>query len=155
MAGRDRYLDDLQVGESWEGEPFTISQAEILDFARQFDPQPMHLDPVAAAEGRFGGLIASGWHVASRVMREYVELAPFGATPMLGMRIDELCWLHPVRPGDALRVHREIVAVTPSRTRSDRGTIRTATKVVNQDGVVVLTFFNLIQMLARSEVGRG
>ena len=149
MAYPDRYLDDLQVGEAWDGEPFTISEAEIIAFAEQFDPQPMHLDPVAAARGRFGGLIASGWHVASRVMREYVELAPFGATPMLGMRIDELCWLHPVRPGDALRVRRQLVAVTPSRTRPDRGTIRTATTVTNQDDVVVLTFFNLIQMPVR------
>jgi len=152
LAYPDRYLDDLQVGEAWESGPFSLSETEILDFARQFDPQPMHLDPVAAAEGRFGGLIASGWHVASRVMRDFVDLAPFGATPMLGMRIDELCWLHPVRPGDALRVRREIVAVTPSRTRPDRGTIRTATIVTNQDGVVVLTFFNLIQMPVRSGV---
>lgn len=145
----DRYLDDLTVGESWEGAPFTITEGEIIAFAEQFDPQPMHIDRAAAAQGRFGGLIASGWHVASRVMREYVDLAPFGATPMLGMRIDELCWLHPVRPGDVLRVRRELVAVTPSRTRPDRGTIRTATTVTNQDDVVVLTFFNLLQMFAR------
>ena len=146
MTHPDRYLDDLQVGDVWESGPFNLSEVEIVDFAKQFDPQPMHLDPVAAAEGRFGGLIASGWHVASRVMRDFVDLAPFGATPMLGMRIDELCWLHPVRPGDELRVRREIVAVTPSRTRPDRGTIRTATTVTNQDGAIVLTFFNLIQM---------
>jgi acyl dehydratase len=148
----DRYLDDLQVGDAWESGPFSLSEVEILDFAKQFDPQPMHMDPVAAAEGRFGGLIASGWHVASRVMRDFVDLAPFGVTPMLGMRIDELCWLQPVRPGDELRVRREIVAVTPSRTRPDRGTIRTATTVTNQDGAVVLTFFNLIQMPMRSGV---
>jgi acyl dehydratase len=148
----DRYLDDLQVGDAWESGPFSLSEVEILDFAKQFDPQPMHMDPVAAAEGRFGGLIASGWHVASRVMRDFVDLAPFGVTPMLGMRIDELCWLHPVRPGDELRVRREIVAVTPSRTRPDRGTIRTATTVTNQDGAVVLTFLNLIQMPMRSGV---
>jgi acyl dehydratase len=148
----DRYLDDLQVGDAWESGPFSLSEVEILDFAKQFDPQPMHMDPVAAAEGRFGGLIASGWHVASRVMRDFVDLAPFGVTPMLGMRIDDLCWLHPVRPGDELRVRREIVAVTPSRTRPDRGTIRTATTVTNQDCVVVLTFFNLIQMPVRSGV---
>ena len=152
MTYPDRYLGDLQVGEAWESGPFSLSETEILDFARQFDPQPMHLDPVAAVEGRFGGLIASGWHVASRVMRDFVDLAPFGATPMLGMRIDDLCWLHPVRPGDTLRVRREIVAVTPSRSRPDRGTIRTATTVSNQDGAVVLTFFNLIQMPVRSGV---
>lgn len=149
---RDRYLDDLTVGETWEGAPFEISETEILRFAAEFDPQPMHLDPEAAAHGRFGGLIASGWHVASRVMREYVDTRPFGATPMLGIRIDELCWLRPVRPGDRLTVRREIVAVSRSASKPDRGTIRTATTVVNQHGETVLTFFNLIQMPANASV---
>jgi acyl dehydratase len=149
---RDRYLDDLKVGEAWDGAPFSISRDEILRFAAEFDPQPMHLDPQAATEGRFGELIASGWHVASRVMREYVDTSPFGATPMLGIRIDELCWLRPVRAGDELRVRREIVEVTRSRSKPDRGTIRTATTVVNQHGEPVLTFFNLIQMPANATV---
>ncbi|MBI1686320.1 MaoC family dehydratase [Caulobacter hibisci] len=148
----DRYLDDLTVGETWTGQPFTLTEAEILDFARLYDPQPMHVDLELAAGGRFGGIIASGWHVASRVMREYVDTAPFGATPMLGVRIDELCWLKPVRPGDALTVRREIVEATRSRSRSDRGTIRTFTAVCNQHGETVLTFFNLIQMPAHAGV---
>lgn len=147
-----RYLDDLKVGETWTGPPFVLSEAEILDFARAYDPQPMHVDPSAAADGRFGGLIASGWHVASRVMREYVDTAPFGDTPMLGIRIDELCWLKPVRPGDALTVRREIVAVARSHSKPDRGTIRTFTTVTNQHGEPVLTFFNLIQMPAHAGV---
>lgn len=148
----DRYLDDLTVGETWIGEPFSLSEAEILAFARVYDPQPMHADPQAAAAGRFGGIIASGWHVASRVMREYVDTAPFGATPMLGIRIDELTWRRPVRPGDVLVVRREIVEVTRSRSKPDRGTIRTFTTVTNQDGEAVLTFFNLIQMPAHAGV---
>lgn len=141
----DRYLDDLTVGESWEGEPFVITEAEVIAFAEQFDPQPMHIDAAAAAEGRFGGLIASGWHVASRVMREYVDAAHFGATPMLGISIDDLRWLRPVRPGDALTVRREILALTPSQSRPDRGTVKTRTWVRNQDGDVVMTFENLMQ----------
>ena len=141
----DRYLDDLTVGESWEGQPFTITEAEVIAFAEQFDPQPMHIDAAVAAEGRFGGLIASGWHVASRVMREYVEAAHFGATPMLGISIDDLRWLRPVRPGDTLIVRREILAVTPSQSRPDRGTVKTRTWVRNQDGDVVMTFENLMQ----------
>lgn len=150
MPRPDRYLDDLQVGEAWLGEPFEITEAEILDFARVYDPQPMHVDPEAAARGRFGGLIASGWHVASRVMREFVDESPFGATPMLGLRIDELCWLKAVRPGDRLQVRREIVEVARSRSRPDRGVIRTATHVVNQDDEPVLTFFTLIQLPANA-----
>ena len=142
----DRYLDDLTVGESWEGEPFTITEAEIIAFAQQFDPQPMHMDKAAAAEGRFGGLIASGWHVAARVMREYVDAAYFGATPMLGVSIDDLRWVRPVRPGDTLKARREILAVTPSQSRPDRGTVKTKTWVSNQDGDVVMSFENLMQL---------
>ncbi|MNY40224.1 bifunctional aldehyde dehydrogenase/enoyl-CoA hydratase [compost metagenome] len=117
----------------------------MIAFAEQFDPQPMHIDTAAAAEGRFGGLIASGWHVASRVMREYVDAAHFGATPMLGISIDDLRWLRPVRPGDALTVRREILALTPSQSRPDRGTVKTRTWVRNQDGDVVMSFDNLMQ----------
>ena len=142
----DRYLDDLTVGESWEGEPFTMTEAEIIAFAEQFDPQPMHMDKAAAAEGRFGGLIASGWHVAARVMREYVDAAYFGATPMLGVSIDDLRWVRPVRPGDTLKARREILAVTPSQSRPDRGTVKTKTWVSNQDGDVVMSFENLMQL---------
>jgi acyl dehydratase len=142
----DRYLDDLTVGESWEGAPFTITEDEIVAFAEQFDPQPMHIDRAAAAEGRFGGLIASGWHVASRVMREYVDAAYFGATPMLGLSIDDLRWLRPVRPGDTLTARREILAVTRSQSRPDRGTVKTKTWVRNQDGDLVMTFENLMQL---------
>ncbi|HUH23412.1 MAG TPA: MaoC family dehydratase [Brevundimonas sp.] len=141
----DRYLDDLTVGESWTGAPFTMTEAEIIAFAEQFDPQPMDVDKAVAAAGRFGGLIASGWHVASRVMREYVDAAHFGATPMLGISIDDLRWLRPVRPGDALTVRREILALTPSQSRPDRGTVKTRTWVRNQDGDVVMTFENLMQ----------
>ncbi|MFZ5746944.1 MAG: MaoC family dehydratase [Pseudomonadota bacterium] len=143
---RDRYLADLRVGEVWEGAPFTISEAEVLAFAREFDPQPMHTDPPAAAAGRFGGLIASGWHVASRVMREFVDSAPFGNTEMLGIKVDDLIWARPVRPGDTLRVRREVLAVTPSRSRPDRGTVEVAIAAFNQHGEEVFRFRNLIQM---------
>lgn len=146
MAHPDRYLDDLQVGEVWLGQPFEITEAEILDFARVYDPQPMHIDPEAAAQGRFGGLIASGWHLTARVMREFVDESPFGATPMLGLRIDELCWLKAVRPGDRLQVRREIIEVARSKSRPDRGTIRTATLVTSQGGEPVMSFFTLIQV---------
>lgn len=151
MASKNRYLDDLKVGETWEGEPFEMTEAEIVRFASEYDPQPMHIDTEAATQGRFGGIIASGWHIAARVMREYVDTSPFGSTPMLGLKIDELCWLHPVRPGDRLTVSREIKAVTRSRSKPDRGTVETATTVVNQDGTVVMTFLNLIQMGVRPQ----
>ncbi|MDD3446879.1 MAG: MaoC family dehydratase [Zavarzinia sp.] len=146
------YLEDIKVGDSWQGPPFLMTGAEIVAFASAFDPQPMHCDPVAAGQGRFGGIIASGWHLLARVMREYVDLSPFGDTPMLGMRVDDLCWHKPVRPGDTIHVRREIIEVKRSRSKPDRGTILTLTTVSNQDGVVVMSFKNLVQMPARESV---
>jgi acyl dehydratase len=117
--------------------------------ARDFDPQPMHIDQTAAAAGRFGGIIASGWHVASLVMRDFVLSAPFGGTPLLGVRTDGLCWLLPVRPGDTLLAHRTVIDVVRSRKHPSYGRILVATKVANQDGVVVMTLETLIQIPAR------
>lgn len=142
----DRYLDDLSVGESWTGAPFTITEAEIIAFAQQFDPQPMHVDKAAAEAGRFGGLIASGWHVASRVMRQFVDEAYFGQTPLLGMNVDALWWVRPVRPGDTLTVRREILEIRPSKSQPDRGVVRTKTSVTNQDGDLAMSFENQMQL---------
>lgn len=143
------YLDDVQVGDSWTGGPIIVSQDAIIAFANEFDPQPMHVDPTAAEQGRFGGIIASGWHIASLVMRDFVETQPFGATPLLGLRVDALQWLRPVRPDDALTIHREIVAMRRSRSKPDRGTIEMKMTVINQQGEIAMSFLNLIQMPAR------
>lgn len=143
------YLDDLTPGMCWRGGPIAMTEADILRFAAEYDPQPMHSDPEAAAAGRFGGIIASGWHVASLVMRDFVDRAPFGATPLLGLKIDDLQWRHPVRPGDRLDIAREILEVTRSRSKPDRGTILMRMRVTNQDGIEVMSFDNLIQLPAR------
>lgn len=143
------YLDDLEIGMRWQGGPIDMIQADILRFAAEYDPQPMHVDPDAAAAGRFGGIIASGWHVASLVMRDFVDRAPFGDTPLLGLKIDDLQWRHPVRPGDRLHILREIVEVTPSHSKPDRGTVLMRMTITNQDGVEVLSFLNLMQLPAR------
>jgi acyl dehydratase len=122
----------------------------MIRFAREFDPQPMHIDPTAAAQGRFGGLIASGWHVASLVMRDFVDRKPLGDTPLLGLSVDQLNWLQPVRPGDTLVIHREILAVTRSRSKPDRGTVQMRMTVTNQRGEVAMSFLNLMQVPARA-----
>ncbi len=140
------YLNDLEIGQRWSGGPITMSEADIVRFAEEFDPQPMHVDKEAAAAGRFGGLIASGWHVASRVMRDFVDRAPFGETPMLGLKVDDLQWRHPVRPGDVLSITREVVDIAVSRSKPDRGVLTMRMTVTNQDGAIVMTFLNLIQM---------
>lgn len=147
--GHALYLEDLTVGQVWRGGPIELTEADILRFAAEFDPQPMHLDPEAAAHGRFGGIIASGWHVASLVMREFVDSSPFGDTPLLGLRVDALEWRRAVRPGDRLFVTREILAVTPSRSKPDRGAVSMRITATNQDGEIAMSFDNLIQVFAR------
>jgi len=145
----DRFLEDIVVGETSVGTPIAMTEAAIIAFATEFDPQPMHVDPDAARDGRFGGIIASGWHVAALVMRDFIDCALFGATPLLGVRTDGLCWLLPVRPGDTLIASREILDVTRSRKRPDQGRILIATKVMNQTGGIAMTLETLIQIPAR------
>ena len=134
----DRYLDDLSVGESWTGEPFTITEAEIIAFAQQFDPQPMHVDKAAAEAGRFGGLIASGWMTASVMMRLLVDHVISPVSSMGSPGIDELRWHKPVRPGDRLRVRLTLLDKRRSATRPDRGLIQVQQEALNQDGEVVM-----------------
>ena len=142
-----RYLEDLRIGEAWEGNAIPITQDAVIAFAEAYDPQPMHVDPGAAAAGRFGGIIASGWHVAALVMRDYVETSPFGDTPLLGLQVDALRW-QAVRPGDVLRARREILEIIPSRSRPDRGLVRIGVTVTNQHGRTALSYSNLVQIAA-------
>lgn len=145
----NRYFEDIVVGEKSMGQPIVITEGGILAFAREFDPQPMHVDQAASVTGRFGGIIASGWHVASLVMRDFVTAAPFGGTPLLGVRTDGLCWLLPVRPGDTLIAYRTVVDVIGSRKHPSYGRILVATKVINQDDAVAVTLETLIQIPTR------
>lgn len=153
MAARNLFLEDLAIGQRWRGGPIMMREADIIRFAAEYDPQPMHVDPRAAAAGRFGGIIASGWHVASLVMRDFIEKAPFGDTPLLGLKVDDLQWLSPVRPGDVLGIEREIVAIVPSRSKPDRGVITMRMTVTNQEGAVVMSFLNAIQIPTRLGAG--
>jgi acyl dehydratase len=113
----------------------------------------MHVDPVGAAAGRFGGIIASGWHVASLVMRDFIDKAPFGDTPLLGLKVDDLQWLSAVRPGDILGIDREIIAIVPSRSKPDRGVVTMRMTVTNQEGAVAMSFLNVIQIPTRRGAG--
>ena len=146
----DLFLDDLTVGQTWHGGPIEMREADIIRFAQEFDPQPMHVDKADAESGRFGGIIASGWHVAAALMRDFVDKAPFGNTPLLGLKVDDLQWRKAVRPGDVLTVTREIIEITPSRSKPDRGTISMRMTATNQDGDIVMSFLNLIQLPARA-----
>lgn len=139
MSAEELYFDDLRVGMAWSGQPVTLSAEAIIGFGHEYDPQSLHTDPAAAAAGPFGGLIASGWQVAGLMMRQFVEARPFGASFILGLGIDELRWLKPVRPGDVLRAQGEIVELKASRSRPDRGVVRTFIQVFNQTGEVVMS----------------
>lgn len=150
MTSADRFFEDVLVGDVALGEPITLTEDAIIAFGRAFDPQPFHTDPVAAASGPFGGLIASGWHLPALIMKQLVEASPFGATPIVGLGVDELRWLHPVRAGDHLTVRREVVSAKRSRSKPDRGVVRTLFEVTNQAGVKVISYYTLTQVRART-----
>jgi acyl dehydratase len=143
MAGsdeRDRvgrlYLEDFHVGQRFNSASQAIDAEEIKAFARQFDPQPFHLDQEAAKATLFGGLVASGWHTAAVTMRLQVESGLPIAGGMIGIG-GEMSWPRPTRPGDVLSVASEILEVAPSRSRPDRGTIRVRSETRNQRDEVV------------------
>ncbi|HEY0103380.1 MAG TPA: MaoC family dehydratase [Brevundimonas sp.] len=129
------YLEDLHVGQTFVSEPVTLTADQIKAFAREFDPQPFHLDEDAARDSLFGGLAASGWHTAALTMRMLVQAFPL-AGGLVGAG-GETTWPRPTRPGDTLTVHVEVLEITPSASRPDRGMIRTRTETRNQHGEAV------------------
>jgi acyl dehydratase len=135
----ERYFEDYPPGAVFEGGAAAVSEAEILEFARKYDPQAMHTDPEAAARGYFGGLIASGWHTAALMMRLFAAHFLSPASSLASPGIDELRWLKPVRPGDVLHIRLTVLDATPSRSRPDRGVVRTLVEVLNQDRDVVMS----------------
>jgi acyl dehydratase len=149
MTNPDRFLEDVPVGEVSTGGPIVVTEEEIIAFGVAYDPQPFHTDPIAGAISQFGSLIASGWHIAALVMKQIVEARPYGSTPIVGMGVDELRWLHPVRPGDSLTIRREVVTSTASVNKPDRGTLKTRVEVTNQAGVKVMVFYTLTRIPTR------
>jgi acyl dehydratase len=135
-GGNQLYLDDLQIGQRFTSRAYIVDEEQIKAFARQFDPQPFHLDNEAAKNSRFLGLAASGWHTASITMRLLVE----GGLPLAGGVIGaggELDWPNPTRPGDMLQVESEILDVRPSRSKPDRGIVTVRSLTRNQRNEVV------------------
>lgn len=132
------YLDDLQVGQRFTSGTHLVDEAQIKAFARQFDPQPFHLDENAAKDSLFSGLVASGWHTAAVTMRLLVEGLPL-AGGVIGAGV-ELSWPRPTRPGDVLRVESEVQEIIPSRSRPDRGVVLMRIVTHNQRDEVVQIF---------------
>ncbi|MBL8286824.1 MAG: MaoC family dehydratase [Rubrivivax sp.] len=134
-----RWLDDFHAGEVFEFGDEAVTAEEIVAFASRFDPQPFHLDAAAGARTHFGGLVASGWHTASLMMRMLVQHFIPRASSLGSPGIDELRWLRPVRPGDRLRARLTVIEVKPSRSKPDRGVLHQRTEVLNQHGETVMT----------------
>jgi len=132
IGGKDLvYLDDLRVGQRFTSESFLVDEADIKAFARQFDPQPFHLDESAAEDSLFSSLVASGWHTAAITMRLLVETGLPFAGGLIGAG-GELSWPQPTRPGDILRVESEVQEIIPSRSRPERGVALMRIVTLNQ-----------------------
>ena len=133
------YWEDFTPGQTDEIGRHTFSEHEMIEFARQFDPQPFHTDPEAAKQSFFGGLIASGWHTCAIAMRlmvqKYIGQAASAGSP----GVDNIRWRAPVRPGDTITYRRVILAARPSESKPDLGLLQTRTEALNQRGEIVMT----------------
>ena len=135
---KERYFDDLKVGDHFKSEPLEVTERQVVEFAHKFDPQMFHLTRKSAERTVFKGLIASGWHTAAMTMRLFVQTLNF-TEGAIGLGVDELRWPNPVRPGDSLRVETEILELRPSRSKPDYGIIRLLNATTNQRGEIVQT----------------
>jgi acyl dehydratase len=134
-----QYFEDYPVGAVYGGGPITVGEQEILDFARRYDPQPMHVDKAAAQAGQFGGLIASGWHTGALMMQ--LLTAHFVPRPgnLASPGLDELRWRLPVRPGDRLSLRATVLEARRSKSKPGQGVVTSLVEVLNQNGEVVMS----------------
>ena len=149
---QDHYFEDYRPGTVSTFGPIPIHEADVVEFARRYDPQPIHTDARAAAAGPFGGLIASGWHTIALVMRVLVERYLSQVAALVSPGVDELRWLKPVRPGDVLHVRVTVLEAIASRTKPDRGLVRTSVEALNQHNEVVMSF-KAMNLFRRREPG--
>jgi acyl dehydratase len=132
------YFEDFEAGQVFELGVVEVVEADILEFARRYDPQPFHTDPIAAEASPYGGLIASGWHTCALYMRRAYDGLLRDSSGQGSSGMEELRWLAPVRPGDRLAATYAIEDATPSSSNPTRGTVLFRGEFTNQDGDVVL-----------------
>ena len=147
---KERYFEDLKVGKRFKSQAYKVSEKQVIAFAREFDPQPFHLDRAAAEKAMFGELVASGWHTAAITMRLFVKALNF-ADGAIGLGVDELRWPNAVKPGDELQVDIEIVRLRKSRSKPTHGVVRLSYVTTNQRGEIVQTMFASVLISRRSE----
>ncbi len=146
-----RYFEDWQVGDSFETRGITVTESQIVDFALLYDPQSMHIDKTFAADGMFGELIASGFHTLSISFRLFYDMGYVVHSNIIGLGLDEVRWTAPVRAGDTLRCRVAITALTPSRSKPDRGTMSFKAVTLNQRDEEVLYYSSTCVLRNRPE----
>jgi len=141
-----RYFEDYTPGLVVDCGTFSVGEADIIAFAKEYDPQPFHIDPVGAKDGPFGGLIASGWQTTSMMMRLFVDHYVSPESSLGAAGIDEIRWPKPVRPGATLHVRATVLEARRSNSKPDRGIVRTLSELTDSSGELVmkLTAINFI-----------
>ena len=152
MAAFKYYWEDFPVGRVREVGPVTVSREDIISFARQFDPQPFHVDEEAGRRSMFEGLIASGWHTCSLAMRMICDAYLLDTASAGSPGVDNVRWLQPVRPGDILRLRIEVIEARPLQSRPELGLVRNRWELSNQRGETVLRMEGS-GMIRRRETG--
>lgn len=148
-ATDDRYLEDYLVGSLHEFGDVLVDEAEVIAFAKAYDPQYFHTDPERAKQGPFHGLITSGWQTCAFLMRILVDHFIPGEASLGSPGVDAVRWANPVRPGDRLRARVMVIESRRSRSKPDRGIVECHCEVLNQDGLSVLTLKSVMLVLAR------
>lgn len=139
----DLYFEDFAVGQVYETLAATLEQDDIVQFGKRYANLPYHTDPEAARKTAFAGLVAPGYQTAALTFGLFVDLGLFRASGMGSPGIDNLRWLKPVRPGDALHVAAEVIEVSPAQSTSGRDAVRFRYDTINQDGDKVMTVTSL------------
>lgn len=134
-----RFFEDYQPGSVYDLGTIAVTESEIIEFARQFDPQYFHIDPQKAVASRFGGIVASGWHTVCLAMRLFVDHYLSHVASLASPGVDDIRWPAPVRPGDVLNVRVTVLEARPSRSKPDRGIVRAKLEALNQSEELVLS----------------
>ena len=145
-----RFFEDYKPSHVYDLGTTTVSETQIIEFARRFDPQPFHLDPVKAATSQFGGIVASGWHTIGLVMRVFVDHYLSRVASLGSPGAEDIRWRIPLRPGDTLRIRATVLEARPSRSKPDRGVVRTLVEATNHADELVFSMI-VVSLLGRRQ----